>query len=123
MNKYQQWITDYKGDIFRKCKEVTIEMQSIFPELRIAKGLVQIVENLKWYQHQWLVDSEENIVDPTAAQWEGILEYREIKEGEPRPVGKCMNCGEFVFSDTKFGSEICSAKCYSAFTQSMKDYT
>ena len=112
MNKYDSWIINYDGDIFRKCKEVSNEMQLVFPELRIANGLVQIIENMKWYQHQWLVDSDDNIVDPTSGQWLGIVEYKEIKEGDPTPIGKCMNCGEYVFSDSKFGSCACSELCY-----------
>lgn len=109
---YQQWINNYSGDIFRKCKEVSLEMQSVFPELRIAKGLVQIIENNKWYQHQWCVDQTDNIVDPTARQWQAIIAYKEIKDTDPKPVGKCMNCGEFVFSDSKFGVDVCSKQCY-----------
>jgi len=112
MNDYDLWILNYKGDIFRKCKEVSEEMKLVFPELRIAKGLVQIIENMKWYQHQWLVDEEDNIVDPTARQWQCIMQYKEIKAGDAYPVGKCMNCGEIVFSNSKFGSNCCSKKCY-----------
>ena len=75
MNRYEEWIVNYKGDIYRKCKEVSIEMQQVFPELRIAKGLVTIMENGKDYQHQWLLDEENNIVDPTRRQWLGIEEF------------------------------------------------
>ena len=111
MNRYEEWIVNYKGDIYRKCKEVPIEMQQVFPELRIAKGLVTIMENGKDYQHQWLLDEENNIVDPTRRQWLGIEEYKEIKEGDPYPKGKCMNCGEFVFSDCGY-SNVCSPECH-----------
>jgi len=119
-SEYQKWIQKYPGDIFRKCKEVSIEMQGVFPELRIAKGLVQIIENSQWYQHQWLVDLEGAIVDPTANQWVGIIGYREIKEEDPKPIGKCMNCGGWVFSDTKSGTSMaCSPECYNTIVNDM----
>jgi len=110
MNKYQKWIHEYKGDIYRKCVEVSTEMQQVFPELRMAKGLVTIMENGKDYPHQWLLDSEGNIVDPTRKQWAGIEEYKEIKEGDPYPIGICMNCGDYVYSDS-INSIACSSEC------------
>lgn len=115
MNKYSNWIKNYTGSKFRTCKEVSELMQATFPELRIAKGLVQIIENCKWYQHQWLVNTNGNIIDPTSSQWLGIIEYNEIKESDPKPVCKCMNCGEIIFSDFNFGREICSESCYNSF--------
>ena len=69
----------------------------------------------KQNQHQWCVDTDGNIIDPTSSQWLGIIEYKEIKEGDPKPVGKCMNCGEIVFSDSKYGRDICSESCYNSF--------
>jgi hypothetical protein len=55
LNKYDSWIRDYtvanKGNIYRKCVEATTQMQQAFPELQIAKGLVQIFEDEKWYPH------------------------------------------------------------------------
>jgi hypothetical protein len=94
--KYKIWINNYQKTIYRKCKEVSNEMRSIFPELRIAKGFIKIAENNKWYQHQWCVCPNDNIVDPTAKQY-SIIEYKEIKENDLQPVGKCHHCGEYVF--------------------------
>jgi len=107
---YNEWIENYTGDIHRKCKEVSEEMQQVFPELRIAKGLVQIEENRKWYQHQWCVSLDGDIIDPTAKQWVGILEYKEIGNDDPYPKGKCINCGGWVFSDSGMSS-FCSEEC------------
>lgn len=111
MYKYNEWIDNYTGNIYRKCKEVSKEMQRVFPELEICKGLVKISENSKWYQHQWLKTNFGVIVDPTAGQWMVIEEYREIKKGDDEPIGKCSNCGEFVFGrfvDSLFCSDNCS---------------
>ena len=108
--KYMEWIDNYEGDIYRKCKEVSEEMNNIFPELIICKGLVKIIENGKWYQHQWLKDFKGNIIDPTAKQWALIEEYREVKENDLKPVGKCCNCGEWVFGRF-INSLFCSDNC------------
>ena len=111
MNIYNVWISEYAGDTYRKCKEVTEEMQAIFPELHIAKGMVTILENGKDYQHQWLVDTDGNIVDPTKNQWVAILEYKEIKPGDPEPIGKCYGCGDWVYGQF-YNSRYCNSDCY-----------
>ena len=111
MKRYKEWIDSYSGDIYRKCKEVSEEMKEVFPELTIAKGLVKLFDNGKWYQHQWLVTLEGYIVDPTAKQWIGIDEYKEIIGKENEPVGRCCNCGEIVFGrfiNLMFCSDSCS---------------
>lgn len=109
-DKYGQWIKNYKGEIFRRCVEVTAEMRAQFPELRVAKGLVTIVENCKDYQHQWLVAPDGGIIDPTARQWLGIIDYKEIGDNDPKPIGKCLNCGEYVF-ENMFSSIFCGDRC------------
>mgnify|MGYP001600206946 CR=1 FL=1 len=108
---YDVWINEYTGDVYRKCREVTEEMLKIFPELRIAKGMVTIIENGKDYQHQWLVDPEGNIVDPTKRQWVAIINYKEIKEGDDQPVGKCYGCGQWVYRQF-YNSVYCNLDCY-----------
>lgn len=112
-DKYQEWIDSYTGEIYRNCKDVTKEMKEDFPELRIAKGLVLIVDDFKRYPHQWCVTPEGEIVDPTAGQWMGIMEYQEIKEDEPKPIGKCMNCGEWIFDNYKL-KNFCCEDCHKA---------
>lgn len=109
--RYVEWINNYRGEIYRKCKEVTEEMQIVFPELRIAKGMVTILDNGKDYQHQWLVDTEGNIIDPTKRQWVAIMEYNEIKSGDDEPVGKCYECGQWVYRGF-YNSIYCGSDCY-----------
>ena len=119
MTKYQKWIDNYPGDIYRKCKEVSEEMKIVFPDLIIARGLVKLFDNGKWYQHQWLKTVDEEIIDPTAKQWIMIEEYKEIKEEDDKPVGKCSNCGEYVFG--RFINTIfCSEDCCREFNESYK---
>ena len=110
MNKYQRWIQNYNGRIYRKCKEVSEEMQKAFPELKIVKGMVTIIENLKEYQHQWLIDINNNIVDPTAKQWAGIVDYRPIDENdlEQIPTQRCHNCGGWCYGKRQ---TTCSPEC------------
>ena len=114
--EHKNWIDNYTGDIHRQCVEVSNEMKAVFPELRIAKGLVTIFENGKDYPHMWLVDAENNIVDPTKQQLMDILEDKEIKDSDPQPVGKCMNCGEYVF-ERFYMSAFCGDKCYKEYIE------
>ena len=120
-NKYTDWINNYTGDIYRKCVEVTKEMVLLFPELHIVKGMVTIMENDKDYQHQWLVDSEGNIVDPTAHQWLGIVKYKEIKEEDDKPIGKCIECGEWVYG-CFVGGVCCSSVCLMIATRALNTH-
>jgi hypothetical protein len=110
--KYKDWIQNYERNIFRKCIEVTQEMQYAFPELRIAKGMVTIIDDGRDYPHQWLVDIEGNIVDPTAKQWVAIINYKEIKEEDEQLVGKCPNCGEWIYGDYR---KFCDDKCVDSY--------
>lgn len=118
--EYKYWIDNYKGDIYRKCIEVTNEMKKNFPELVIVQGLVQIIENCKWYEHQWLEDIEGNIIDPTKKQWAGIIEYKKIGKGDNKPIGKCPNCGEWIF-ENGYSSFVCSEKCEQTYNSYLMD--
>lgn len=89
-------------------------MVQAFPELRIAKGMVLTIEKMEWYQHQWCVDQDNRIVDPTADQWTKIIEYKEIKSEDAKPIGKCPNCGEWIF-EGGYSTDICSEKCKRAY--------
>lgn len=112
LDKYENWIQSYTGDIHRKCIEVSTGMQQVFPELRIVKGLVRIIDNDRWYEHQWCISPDGRIIDPTRMQWVMIIEYKEITENDPQPTGKCMNCGEFLF-DRGYEEDnfVCSKEC------------
>jgi len=112
-SKYATWIKQYDGDIYRKCVEVSQLMQEAFPELTRVKGHVRTIEDLSIMQpHWWLTDPEGNILDPTARQWQCIMEYIPYKEGDLIPVGRCMNCGNQIFGRNKVSHvNHCSDEC------------
>jgi hypothetical protein len=91
-------------------------MVKAFPELTIVKGHV---ETLEWGRrgHMWLRMADGTIVDPTASQFPGILEYDEWKPGDEVRVGACMNCGEDIWRsvqtlDTEpYNPMVCSEEC------------
>jgi len=108
-SSYDVWMSTYKGEIYRKCVEVTNEMKKVFPELIIVKGLAQIMENEEWYPHQWLIDPvTKEIIDPTERQWKGILEYKELPKTMTK-LEKCPNCGHWILNEDFEG--LCSEKC------------
>jgi len=88
-----------------KCVEFCQVMLKEFPELRLKKGCVSSYDNIdnphpkypKQYPHNWLLDKDENIIDPTIKQFERIGELvYEVWETEP--TGKCSGCGQWHFS-------------------------
>ena len=119
MHKYQSWIknntTNY-NDAYGKCKEVTQKMQNVFPELTLIRGFYHCPI---WKQrcHWWLVDSQNNVIDPTARQFpsNGSGEYIRWNEKDKEPTGKCINCGEYCYD----GGTVCSDKCGREFVKSL----
>lgn len=94
---------------FGRCKEITALMQEKFPGLKLIRGhyLCPV-----WGRraHWWLVDENDDIIDPTAIQFPsfGGGTYLPWDETKPEPTGKCMNCGTYCF----LGSTACSKECY-----------
>lgn len=125
LDKYSQWIADYNGSIYRRCKEVSTEMKQAFPELIIVRGLVSIVESSKTFQHQWLIAPDGTIIDPTANQWIRIIEYIPIDESDPRniPTGRCMNCGEWCFGRYDTCSEKCETEVFKYLNENQGERT
>ena len=112
---YQNWIfasgLDQFENSYGQCQRVVAEMKKAFPELKIVSG---------WYhccfwgerQHWWLVDEDGSIVDPTVSQFpsKGMGDY-EPYDGRPLPTGKCMNCGDYIYT----GRDVCSDSCGEAY--------
>ena len=101
------------------CQHYSSQMVINFPELRIAQGFV-ILSNNKKYQHQWCVSPDTTsyqIVDPTVKQYTGyyVIGYEELKEDDPIPVGKCMNCGNWIMSNATDHTPFCSEKCWKEY--------
>jgi len=119
MDKYKRWIASYTGEVYCKCVEVSNMMKEAFPELIIVQGYVRIWEDpLNERPHQWLKTSDDYIIDPTARQWLGIISYREYKEGQKIPKGKCPNCGNQIYClPTEEPPYLCSDKCHDEYVK------
>ena len=84
------------------CQGACNEMLLVFPELKKVRG------HYNGISHWWCVDPDGNIVDPTAKQFSPGGTYTEYHG--PDPVGKCINCGEWVWT-MEFSSSACSEEC------------
>lgn len=107
--KYFDWIKNYSknNNIEGKCAEVTNLMMMKFPELKRIRGHIKCVVDNNLHSHWWLIDKNNNIIDPTEKQFIIITEYLPHDESAPEPTGKCPNCGNYCY-DYK---HICSDKC------------
>jgi len=120
--KYHTWIDEYSKkhpNTRGMCAHATEEMQKVFPELVRVRGHVYNILNNKSSPHWWLKDDVGNIIDPTAKQFGGILEYDEWDETKEEPCGKCLNCGEYCY-DNRF---TCSDICAKEFAASLESST
>lgn len=122
--KYKTWISEYltKNNPYGQCAEATLQMQKEFPELIRVRG--HYYEPL-WGQdreHWWLKTKNNEIVDPTSKQFptNGTMEYTEWVEGSEEPIGKCMNCGDLVFSSKDVGANACSKRCHLILMEDFK---
>lgn len=75
---YKAWIADYLKSVGKKpvgmCGAACAAMVLDFPELVPVSGFVDI--GADWLKpHWWCVDPVGKIIDPTASQFEQILEY------------------------------------------------
>lgn len=104
--KYAAWIEDFllRCDPYGRCSEATLAMVKLFPELRRACGFYHCAWGPR--QHWWCVDAQGNIIDPTVTQFPPG-EYQELGENDPKPKGKCMNCGDYCYDDPV----ACSPEC------------
>ena len=115
-NRYRAWISTYLsrvGDPLQQCEAATLEMQQAFPKLRRVRGTVRMLAapdgDTSAWPHWWLVDPDGHIVDPTASQFPGPLDYFEMDEDDPI-VGRCHNCGEY-FTRSQACQGCCSRAC------------
>lgn len=105
---------------YGQCQTAVTAMHKAFPELRIAKGHVYTSWGMR--AHWWLVNKDDEIIDPTARQFPALFGYEEWKPGDELRVGKCVNCGEEIYravqslDDVKQES-ICSATCHAAYSK------
>ena len=83
------------------CVEMTRLMVQVFPELQIARGIVWSEYNadnykkyFKQYLHQWCVDPDGNIVDPTVSQY-FLLGQLVYEEKDWTHAKSCIGCGQY----------------------------
>jgi len=106
-----QWITAYvksnNGNVDNMCREATELMVRAIPRLTRHRGYVESYGGAR-HQHWWCLDGE-TIVDPTLSQffrYGGVYAYDEYMG--PEPTGKCLDCGELIFSGDRY---FCNDNC------------
>lgn len=100
--EYTDWIrTNVLENPLGDCRKWAEAMRVVFPELALVRGHYYCVV---WGQrgHWWLVASDGEVVDPTAAQFpsQGHGVYDPWEEGAKEPTGKCPNCGGYAYEGT-----------------------
>lgn len=121
--KYVDWIAKNVKDrteAYGACASITRKMWEAFPfELRRVRGFYYCTF---WgrREHWWLVDLNNNVVDPTASQFpsNGMGTYEELTDEEVEkccPVGKCPNCGNELYKDNEYGTEFCNEDCANSY--------
>lgn len=127
--KYTDYIDSLEGSgelLAGRCKPVRDQMIERFPELRATQGRVTDGVNRRW--HYWAVTDEDEMIDPTASQFENVLWYEEadvdelwVEHGLDPDLGavsKCQNCGSLT-QNGFFCSDRCSEEGMSALRQAV----
>lgn len=125
-NQYNIWIQGYLARFeapeacLGHCAEAVKEMHQHFPELTPVVGHVYCPAPWGRRAHRWLVTSEGDIVDPTAAQFPLIYEYEELTEHTLVRLGSCAWCGEDIMGKPDdYRPTVCSSECHDAFAASL----
>ncbi len=115
--RYRKWIDEWllENDPHSRALKATLQMQKAFPELTRVQGHVDIVYSERAEEHWWLIDSDGEIIDPTASQYSKIVGYYEWGPGDD--LYECINCG----APSKIGF-FCCARCYDEFEESCLDW-
>jgi hypothetical protein len=111
---YAQWI-EAQAWGQGMCAEATYAMIAAFPELRRVRGHVFLAGTDKSPAHWWCVAPDGAIVDPTKHQFPNLVGYEEWVEGEEEPVGRCCNCGGYIFASSGYTHTVCSDACAWAY--------
>lgn len=126
VTKYEEWIAALKervGFLTGRCKESAREMSEAFPELILTAGYAHTDRGFG--EHWWCKDTDGNIIDPTASQYQAVYEYEEWKPGDEIRIGKCMDCGEGIYKRLQSLTEdvknrtFCNKRCEKAFRASL----
>lgn len=104
--KYKNWIDKNVKNPKGNCREITKQMVLIFPKLKRVRGFYYDLLLQKKFEHWWLIDKNNEIVDPTRKQFLGYGEYILWNEGDLEPTRNCLECGEYVY-DAEYFCEKC----------------
>lgn len=116
---YQKWIAENVVELgYGECHHYAQKMAAAFPELTYVQGYYYCP---LWGErmHGWCIDPDNNVVDPTASQFpsKGNGYYDIVKE-EDAPIGKCMECGNYIYTGS-YSSMFCCPECESAYARSL----
>lgn len=96
--EYADWIAAYvaehQGHVRGYCVDACMEMKKVFPELEYVPGWIEAGG-----EHMWLKTPDEEIIDPTRAQFRSDVELKYIpwKPGDEIRGGTCPNCGWDIY--------------------------
>ena len=127
MSKLLNAVFDYiafDNDPTGTCAKATQDLVAKFPDLRRVRGHYYC-QYWGEREHWWCVAPDGTIVDPTASQFPSLGggKYIEWQEGEEEPIGRCINCGGYVFTsknndmDHNFCSTVCADQCSRELTK------
>jgi hypothetical protein len=100
-----------------QCAEATAAMVSAFPQLRRVRGHVTLLESPKPVPHWWCENESGDIYDPTEHQFLAIVDY--LPHHGEEPVGKCIECGGYIYPSGGYTSAVCSDACARAAEAAM----
>ena len=123
-SKYWEWIQkNVEGDCRGQCREIVDLMVKAFPELTIVRGHYWCPLTNTDRGHFWCIDPKGIVVDPTQSQFpsQGLGYYTPLSALAKEPVGRCLNCGEYIYEEDGDPSVfyVCSEECSDAFHDSL----
>lgn len=108
--QHEQWIAaqNLPPQPCGLCEFVSRRMVEQFPDLRLARGHFAPWGEQRRYPHWWCVAVDGTVVDPTAAQFDGVGPGDYVEHGGPEPTGKCLHCGEYTYAGASFCDRTCT---------------
>jgi hypothetical protein len=93
-----------------QCQKASHRMVEAFPELALVRGHAFVGNRDR--PHWWCRTPDGKYVDPTAHQWEyAIAAYTPLPLDHEDPVGKCIECGCWLYK-SRFDSIYHCQDCY-----------
>ena len=116
--EYKDWITNHLKKLrttngYGMCREISTSMVEAFPSLTLTRGHVYT----DWGKrgHWWCETEDNEVVDPTAKQFQSIFSYEEYKEGMDIRHGVCPNCGKELWGKPDEPKDFCSNACAKSY--------